>query len=553
MADEIRAVQPSARLYLVTAELFQHPDLQELIRPNLPRIGQSDDLLLQVGLDASTLARDERMVLLRSQRIAPPDPLVAQGINLELNLDADLDAKLHSLAHPGVLFHHERQETALESFDARSPFRRSYTRLVTVASPSAEQNQRRFIQALAAQDCQACFDGGWLLPLGQEAALADLFAIYRQLPAASFQTVEGKTQPVTIRTLEGDHRSYVYLVNDSPWRVSVNLTTTAAGQFRMQQLGGSRRVFSLHGDGTQRVCNVDLGPYELAAAAFDGRVRVSNAKVNLPALLADQLDARIRDLWNRAASLKNAAPISGVANADFEQAARRDAVPPGWELKPIKGAIATVDNRHAHGGTQSVRMTADAAGAEMRTAPLMIPKTGRLSISVWMRTADPQRQPTLRLGVEGTGVNPYVRYATVGAAPGGQPLADTWGQFVLPIHDLPTDLGQQLHVKFELVGAGEVWIDDVQLFDLDFSEEERLELSKSLTLIEYKRESGEYRDCLRLLDGYWPRFLTTFVPAVEQPLVRRPAKPEASPAAAEPEPRTGLMDRLRRSLPEFMR
>jgi len=45
--------------------------------------------------------------------------------------------------------------------------------------------------------------------------------VRRRLPGEPFATVEGETQPVTIRTLVRDGQTYVYLVNDSPWPVSV--------------------------------------------------------------------------------------------------------------------------------------------------------------------------------------------------------------------------------------------------------------------------------------------------------------------------------------------
>ena len=39
------------------------------------------------------------------------------------------------------------------------------------------------MHSLATLDSQELFDGGWLLPMGQEAAMTDLVAVYRQLPA----------------------------------------------------------------------------------------------------------------------------------------------------------------------------------------------------------------------------------------------------------------------------------------------------------------------------------------------------------------------------------
>ncbi|HWA99059.1 MAG TPA: hypothetical protein VG713_11230, partial [Pirellulales bacterium] len=119
------------------------------------------------------------------------------------------------------------------------------------------------------------------------------------------------------------------------------------------------------------------------------------------------------------------------------------------------------------------------------------------------------------------------------------------------IRDLPGDKISSLRVKLELLGEGQVSVDDVQLLDLDFTDAERLELSKIITLAEYKRKSGNLSECLRLLDGYWPRFLAANV-APAQPLAKNPSV--KAPVIDEPTetPRSsGLMDRMRRALPSW--
>ena len=96
-------------------------------------------------------------------------------------------------------------------------------------------------------------------------------------------------------------------------------------------------------------------------------------------------------------------------------------------------------------------------------------------MSVWLRLADPARQPALRLAVEGKlAGRDYYRFAAVGQPPAPEqpacPSARTWGQYIFQVDDLPLDGLSQLRVRFDLMGQGEVWIDDVQLFDLAFNE-----------------------------------------------------------------------------------
>ena len=52
----------------------------------------------------------------------------------------------------------------------------------------------------------------------------------------------------------------------------------------------------------------------------------------------------------------------------------------------------------------------------------------------------------------------------------------------------------------------------MQLFDLAFNESELRALYKLLTLADLNLQNGQVGDCLKLLNGYWPRFLMQNVP-----------------------------------------
>ena len=107
------------------------------------------------------------------------------------------------------------------------------------------------------------------------------------------------------------------------------------------------------------------------------------------------------------------------------------------------------------------------------------------------------------------------------------------------------------------MGPGEVWVDDVQVFGLAFSKPELVELSKLITLADVKLQNGQIGDCLRLLEGYWPRFLEENValPAGTVP-VGTPAESLATkprPAEEKPPERSGLLNRVKDMVPESLR
>jgi len=108
------------------------------------------------------------------------------------------------------------------------------------------------------------------------------------------------------------------------------------------------------------------------------------------------------------------------------------------------------------------------------------------------------------------------------------------------VNDLPLDSEGQMRVKFELDGKGEVWVDDVQLQDLLFPRDyyqhqraEKKELAMLRDAVQKAQESGRVADCVRLLEGYWPRFLMAYTPPVEAPTVVRQT-PSAAPNESTP-------------------
>ncbi|HEX4130831.1 MAG TPA: family 10 glycosylhydrolase, partial [Pirellulales bacterium] len=460
VADVLAEARPNAKLYLATGDIFSRPELHRALHPALPRNATPEDLLLRVGIAASLYDDAANVVLLRPQRVAPLVPLASQATNLEINLTPEFDDDLHSKPSPGALLLHERHETTLPSFDAKSPFRKTQLRLVTQSSPSGDRNRQRFAHALAVHDCQAIFDGGWLLPLGQEDAVREMLGVYRQLPATAFAAVEGATQPVVLRTAVYDGHAWLYAVNDSPWNLSVTLPVTAGDSCRMHLLT-TRHAVVLQGEGTQRVCTIDLRPYDLVGAMFSSdAVRFGSPQLKLPGKITDQLDIRIADLWNRAASLKSPSHTTALMNADFEQPPERTVALPGWHLNPRSEATATLDAKHVRLKGQSMHLHSGDEGAQLTSLPVAKPATGRLSLAVWLRVDDESRQPTVRLGIQAVGDDKYSRFAVVGGST-GQKLQTTWGQYIFPVHDLPGEAVASLEVKFELVGSGDVWIDDV--------------------------------------------------------------------------------------------
>jgi hypothetical protein len=432
--------------------------------------------------------------------------------------------------------------------------------------PAGEQNRRRFVHSLATLDSQVMIDGGWLLPMGQEEATRGLVAAYRSLPAIRFQPVGIRqggevTQPVTFRSGVRGGRTYLYAVNDAPFATTARIRVEAGPNCRLEELTGARKVEPLRADADAgRYWEVRLEPYDLVAVQLsEPNAQFSAAQATWSNTVETALGLQIHRLGARAAALRNPPPLDLLANPGFERAATGDSPIPDWAITTGGGVDIQLDKTQRHAGQQSVKMASTGSGACLVSRPFAPPATGRLWMGVYLRVADPQRQPPLRLGIEGKKLHgrDYYRYAPVGLeqAPGQPPtlIAGQWSQYMVRFGDLPLDGLSSLRVRFDLMGAGEVWIDDVQLFGLAFKGSELVELQKLITLADVKLKNGQVGDCLRLLEGYWPRFLDENVPAPA-------AAPAVDAVIAKPRPaeerqpeHSGFLNRVKDMLPESLR
>lgn len=568
--EELIAVRPGCRLYLAGAEILSSPEMQSQLRPTLPRRTTLGECLIWSGIDPRHYQQDDSVVLLRPEQIAPLGRLGAEAVNIEIHQMPDADRLFQEMAGRGSLFFHPPEKFTLPSFDEKSPFRPSYTEFLSQVVPSGRENRRRILHALAAGDATTVADGGWLLPLGQEDELRDLIDAYRRLPPVRLQTAadeDGRLSKSVIARF-GSHagRSWAYLVNDAPFPATVQLAVDASPRCRMEELTGRRKIAPPEIGPQGTVWRVSLEPYDLVAVSFsEPGVRLLRPAISSPSSVAAELSEQVRALSTRAAILGSLAPLPAPKNPGFEGDEEGDGLS-GWTANAPAGTAARLDSADKHAGRQSLHLTSSGPALRMLSEAFDPPATGRLSVSVWMRVKDERAQPPLQLAIEGKldGAD-YSRFAVVGQSPPGTPpappIAASWANYLFQVEDLPLEGLAQVRVRFDLAGPGEVWIDDVQVFHLAFNRKERLELSKIIALADVKLQNGQLGDCLRLLEGYWPRFLQVHVPLPDN-LVQAADPPGAGSRAANrrqtrtaeaPQERSGLLDRFKGMLPRQLR
>jgi len=561
LRDEVRLVNPEAKLLLCGARLFDSARLMAALRPTLPRQQQPEQILLAAGIDVEACHKFDGIVVLRPNIASQPESTEFHAAALSWNKSAKIDRLFASSDTPASLFFHAPKRMRLESFDAKSPFHDTYTRLVTQSSPSGEANRQRFAHAIAQADTQLIADGGWLLSMGQEASLRDMVTIFRQLPAVAFTDFNDTPQPLTLRYLVENGRTHIYAVNDSPWPVvlSVQLNVPSDVVAVDVATGNPVEIARSENHGAWRV---EFEPYELTAITMDSvHVSIASAEIELADEIRLALRQRIQGLANQAAALGQQPSLDVLTNPGFETPPAEDGTIEGWTVStasPERGhPRVTSLERGAHQGLRSLLLDSDSGGLRLTSPPIDLPASGRLSVSLWLRVEDPEQQPTMRLALIGKHRGrDYFRYAKLGPRSGVARLTETWSQFLFPVTDLPLEEFTDLRVQFELRNAGKVWIDDVELFDMWFTENERVELLKIVTTAGLRLENGQYADCLHLLEGYWPRYLADHITLPKDATVQTPPAPRRDPREARRTPASqpkGFRERLYDLLPEKLR
>ncbi len=526
MQSVVESKRRGAKLYLFPSEMLASAAFQQATRPRLPAQEGAEAALLTLGIDAAKLGKLPGIVVPRPGRSARGGPIEQQAIYDHLNTLPELDRLFGGATSVAAMHVSEPAPLRIPEFDRVSPFGadQTFTRLLAQISPAADVNRQRLVHSIARLDALDLFDGGWLLPLGQEESLRSLLKVFRRLPAEPFVTAKAKAdaagQGIVVRTLGRGSKTYFYVVNDTPWPANVEIAFSGQS-LRVQSYTDERTATLDQGPGGV-VWSVKLEPYDLAGGELNSnRAAVDNYVATFIGDPAESLREQIRGLSPRMQALRNPQPINVLANPSFEELPT-DGRLPGWHHQTGPGMRAMIDDTRGHESPRSLHLVnrsteeGPAAPLWVRSNPLPAPATGRLYVVAWMRIADPRQQPPLRLAIEGRDDGEvYYRFVDLGINRKGQAaqmqLGQEWARCAVMVPDLPLTKLTDLRIGFDLMGEGEVWIDNVEVYDLWFDGPEQADLLKSISTVHVQLGAGQLPDCQRFLDSYWPGFLRRHV------------------------------------------
>jgi hypothetical protein len=575
---EIATRTDGGTLYLTGANLVVGQTWQRRLRGTPTAQFTIRQAFLEIGIDPYLYQPTDGPILAFPERVGLfkwSDDRVAA---IEMTRMLDATGPIDNSPLRASMFYHVPSALRARSFDEKGLARVSFTRMESQLVPSDFQNRRRFAHRLATFDTRVFLDGSRLMPMGQESSIQDLVATYRSLPDVPFKQWLPKDesqpiQPVVVRFAEYRGRRYYYLVNDSPFTVGVTLNFESSTPVRLERVGQKNIYEKVRHTGQTTTWSPTLKPYDLVAiCVYDPKHELVQAKVSIPSEIHKRLASQITELSLRAATLRatlqKPASMDVLLNPSFELAASSEAAKsvatlvgngndliPGWRNHTTSGTQVRIDTIHDSPnsrkpqGKQCVHLKSDGGTIAISSEPFKSPQTGRLWIYAWIRIPDEKKQPTIEIILTGKYKgHEFVREAVLGKQRNGQSapnLREEWLPYSRQINDLPFEGLENVSIGFRLVGEGEAWIDDVQLYHLvGFQDQDIKQLSRMVSIAEMKLQSNRISECLRLLEGLWPQYLERNI-SIPEVLAERPRPRRTPTKKKEPETSASMLDRVK--------
>jgi hypothetical protein len=279
--------------------------------------------------------------------------------------------------------------------------------------------------------------------------------------------------------------------------------------------------------------------------------RIFEPKVDVDNSIRDDLKKRIDRLKDSAHILTSERPYPVLSNGDFEETAAGIL---GWEVFATPEGNGTAERiaTAPASGKNSIRMLSGGGTVALTSSPFAAPATGGIYVLVHLRVSDPATRPTFRvLMFEEAGGGDFRAVAEIGGQESAVVLKQEW-QPIKIAFEAPPGPHRRYRLRCELVGPGEIGMDDIQFFERPGSNTEHQKLLVMINKAEIDLKHGRFAECLDFLTGYWARYLESqSLPTSDRLAATAQKTPQPAPPAADEDP--GMLGRIRGALPRFLR
>lgn len=547
IANSISEGKQSAKLYLAPVDPFRETETAAELSPSLHRNFNVDGVMKGLGF-SSKLLRNESICMLKPHRLAPTHGLASQRVEFAVEDSRQLDGWMQAAEFQGDIFVNRATWAHFQQLENRQPFSKQTFPLMRMhqLAPAGDASRARFAKAMVRSDSRMLVDGGWVMNLGEETSLRSLVSVFSQLPSQKFNTVEladaaEKTASggLVVREFFDGDSSYFYMVNATPWPVQINLpfTKVALGEQKEPDVRfvslGNGRLNVINDDANRKRLSIShsLEPYGIVGGVSTGQqIRFEPYRFEFPAEAGEQLRKSYYELRSNLIRSGKVKPLESLSNSGFEQLSQQNLV--GWSIGDQDSKSFQFDSRNPKTGINSLLIKNEASESVwVRSNPFTAPTTGRLSVSVWLRTDSKDSQPPLRISVEGASIGSgYYRFGSVGSLStdvATNQITTEWKRFGIHFDDLPIEEVGNVRIGFDMMGEGTVWIDECEVYDRWFDENDTKALTQLLASAGLILEQhGDVQRSHQILTSYWPTFLREhFSQSATEQNIARQAKP----------------------------
>jgi hypothetical protein len=595
----MREVSPAARLAVVTPGLDGGPVGAEARRVDRAALPPSQSWR-SVGLDLQAWPSGPGSPL-----VLRGTALSTEALSHDLATSPDLDSLVASRPTRGMLLAIGGEETGRDSGgiapgqeapEGRVPqaaladsspadpdgVGRSTTENTGRGADKRGPNPRAWLTALPLGDgpaadlplghALAALDAQWVFiaekaASGQEDRLRNFARVLCALPAKEAPAglaPDGLSKPfgVVVRNLDDGAKSFLEIANDSPYpvRVAGRLDSLAAAQ--IEDVGRGLRLRSVsQADGSNLV--LDLLPYGVAA------IRIAAPQVKIRSVNSYPSDAvmtgmrtRFNELSAQLARLNHglsAAPV-GPANPGFEpdsntkdravrQPEQGDVGTPsrgknelaGWlaECTTPGAATIAIDHENPHSGQGSLKLSSPMAYSSVVSESFVPNIHSSLTIEAYFRASESDTKVRVWIEGESSG-KPYIRRTEM-------TVSTAWEGRAVRASDVPAGGLEKARLRFELLGPGNLWIDDLHVPSETTSKSGLVNARRTLLEAIQAYREERYAEFARLAGSHWIQessaAATTRLARAPDP-ASRPGGGPARPSSTEPNALSP--DRMRR-------
>ncbi len=519
LAEAARTASPGAVLAVATPALTDGPVGTEARRADLA--GLAPSLAWRaVGLDLDTWPSGESApIVLRGVGVGPDD------LARDLATHPELDAKVASRPARGLLL----DAPAPVSSRTASGRKAGAATGLTLSAPVVEFGpcgDEPLGHTLAALDPRWVWVAAPSVA-GQEDRLRRFARVFRSLPATPPIERLPLSFGVSVRSHRAGGQTYLALANDTPYPVRLDTVVVGPASAPVYDFARSALLRPV-ADAAGRHIVLDLSPFGSSS------LRVGSAEVKLASATTYPSEAVLTDIQARYAALSEqlsrltsggekdkdkdkSGAGSGPPNPGFEPEATAHDAPPmqigaaeplvatsatlpvGWKVIGGEGDGLVIDPSRPHSGQGSLRIDAPAPPASAVSDDFAPQSHGFFVVRAWFRADRPETKVRVWIEGESTG-KVFQRVSDLTVSSG-------WIERAVRASDVPPGGLDSVHLRFELLTAGSLWVDDLSVAGETLSGPERRNAVVALLAASQAFREKRYADFARLAGSRWARSL----------------------------------------------